>query len=96
MRALARRWLVLHEEIQAHEVELERMAREKAPGLMESHGISTQTVAEMLILVGDNPERIKSEAAVRLDLSRFGAAPLIAYCAAKETNYGTNTDGRIS
>jgi len=32
----------------------------------------------------------------RLDLSRFGAAPLIAYCAAKETNYGTNTDGRIS
>ena len=35
-------------------------------------------------------------AAVRLDLSRFGAAPLIAYCAAKETNYGTNADGRIS
>lgn len=64
MRALARRWLALHEEIQAHEVELERMAREKAPELMKSHGISTQTVAEMLILVGDNPERIKSEAAL--------------------------------
>ena len=63
MRALARRWLALHEEIQAHEVELERMAREKAPELMKSHGISTQTVAGMLILVGDNPERIKSEAA---------------------------------
>ena len=31
-----------------------------------------------------------------VDLSRFGAASLIAYCAAKETNYGTNTDGRIS
>jgi len=28
-----------------------------------------------------------------MDLSRFGAAPLIAYCALKETNYGTNTDG---
>ena len=28
-----------------------------------------------------------------VDLSRFGAAPLIAYCTAKETNYGTNTDG---
>jgi len=40
------------------------MAREKAPELMKSHGISTQTVAEMLILVGDNPERIKSEAAL--------------------------------
>ena len=27
-----------------------------------------------------------------LDLSRFGAAPLIAYYATKEMNYGTNTD----
>lgn len=62
MRAIARRWLALHEEIQAHERELERMVCEKAPELMTSHGISTLTVAEMLILVGDNPERIKSEA----------------------------------
>lgn len=64
MRAIARRWLALHDEIQTHEEELERMVCEKAPELMESHGISTQTVAEMLILVGDNPERIKSEAAL--------------------------------
>lgn len=64
MRAIARRWLDLHEEIQAHEQNLGRMVREKAPELMKSHGISTMTVAEMLILVGDNPERIKSEAAL--------------------------------
>jgi transposase len=64
MRAIARRWLNLHEEIQAHGQELERMVSEKAPGLMRSHGISTMTAAEMLILVGDNPERIKSEAAL--------------------------------
>lgn len=64
MRAIARRWLALHEEIQVHEQELERMVSEKAPDLMKSHGISTLTVAEMLILVGDNPERIKSEAAL--------------------------------
>mgnify|MGYP005990991745 CR=1 FL=1 len=64
MRAIARRWLVLHEEIQAHGQELERMVREKAPDLMSSHGISTMTAAEMLILVGDNPERIKSEVAL--------------------------------
>jgi transposase len=31
----------------------------------------------------------------RLDLSRFYAAPLIAFTATKETNYGTETDGRI-
>ena len=64
MRAIARRWLVLHEEIFVHEQELERMVSDKAPELMKSHGISTLTVAEMLILVGDNPERIRSEAAL--------------------------------
>ncbi|MEL6121999.1 MAG: hypothetical protein AAFR49_20290 [Pseudomonadota bacterium] len=30
-----------------------------------------------------------------VDLSRFDAAPLIAFIAAKETNYGNETDGRI-
>ncbi|MEL7179630.1 MAG: hypothetical protein AAFN63_07340 [Pseudomonadota bacterium] len=30
-----------------------------------------------------------------MDLSRFDAAPLIAFTATKETNYGTETDGRI-
>ena len=64
LRAIARRWLVLHEEIEAHEQELERMARARAPELMNSHGISTLTVAQMLILIGDNPERIRSEAAL--------------------------------
>jgi len=64
MRALARRWLALQKEIQVHEVELESKAREKAPELMKSHGISTQTLAEMLILFGDKLERIRSEAAL--------------------------------
>lgn len=64
MRAIARRWLALHEEIRAHEQELDRMVREKAPQLMKSHGISKMTVAEMLILIGDNPERIRSESAL--------------------------------
>lgn len=40
------------------------MVTDKAPELMRAHGISTLTVAEMLILVGDNPERIRSEAAL--------------------------------
>ena len=64
MRAIARRWLALHEEMNAHDQELERLVRQKAPELMKSHGISTMTVAEMLILVGDNPKRIQSEAAL--------------------------------
>ena len=64
MRAIAQRWLNLHLEIQAHGQELERMVSGKAPRLMSSHGNSTMTAAEMLILIGDNPERIKSEAAL--------------------------------
>ncbi|MFU1606804.1 IS110 family transposase [Sulfitobacter pontiacus] len=63
MRALARRWLWLHEEIIAHDKELERLVTERAPELMASHGIATLTVAQMLILVGDDPTRIRSEAA---------------------------------
>jgi transposase len=63
MRALARRWLWLHEEIIAHDKELERLVTQRAPGLVASHGIATLTVAEMLILVGDDPTRIRSEAA---------------------------------
>lgn len=63
MRALARRWLWLHEEIITHDKELERLVTERAPELMVSHGIATLTVAEMLILVGDDPTRIRSEAA---------------------------------
>lgn len=64
LRALARRWLALHKEIKAHDKELERLVAEQAPGLLTSHGIATMTVAEMLILVGDNPTRIKSESAL--------------------------------
>jgi len=30
-----------------------------------------------------------------MDLTRFDAAPLIAFTARKEINYGTETDGRI-
>ncbi|WP_044036181.1 hypothetical protein [Octadecabacter arcticus] len=63
LRALARRWLLLNDEILSHNKELERLVTERAPNLMQSHGIATMTVAEMLILVGDDPTRIRSEAA---------------------------------
>ena len=77
MRAITRRCLALHEEINAHDQELERLVQEKAPELMKSHGISTVTVAEMLILVGDNPERIQSEAALA---KLCGVCPIPASC----------------
>ena len=41
------------------------------------------------------PERPMQRWSLDLDLSRFDAAPLIAFTAAKEMNNGTETDGRI-
>jgi transposase len=54
---------LLHEEILGHDKELERLVTKREPDLMQSHGIATLTVAEMLILVGDDPTRIRSEGA---------------------------------
>ncbi len=64
MRALAQRWLTLHEEIQGHDKALEHLVAARAPALIASHGIATMTAAEMLVLVGDDPTRIRSEAAL--------------------------------
>ncbi len=64
LRALAQRWLALHEEIQSHDKALEQLVAVRAPTLLASHGIATMTAAEMLILVGDDPTRIRSEAAL--------------------------------
>jgi hypothetical protein len=79
MRALARRWLLLHEEILSHDKELERLATMRAPGLMASHGIAKLTVAEMLILVRDDPTRIRSEATFA---KLCGVCPLSGHCCA--------------
>jgi transposase len=75
LRALARRWLALDEEIKAHDVHLEQMPKQAAPELVEVPGIGTGTAAEMLLLVGDNPERIRSEAAFA---KLCGACPIPA------------------
>ena len=63
LRAIARRWLVLNAEIQEHDAHLETMTAAAAPELLKAHGMATGTAAEMLMLVGDNPDRIHSEAA---------------------------------
>lgn len=63
LRALARRWLALDAEIKGHDQLLDLLTRERVPQLVEAFGIGADTAAEMLIVAGDNPERIHSEAA---------------------------------
>ena len=75
LRAIARRWLALDEEIRTHDAHLEILTAARAPELVQAHGIGTGTAAEMLLLVGDNPERIRSEAAFA---KLCGACPIPA------------------
>jgi transposase len=75
LRAIARRWLALDTEIKAHEQVLNRLTTELVPDLVGAFGIGADIAAEMLIVAGDNPERVRSEPAfARL----CGVAPIPA------------------
>ena len=63
LRALAKRWFDLNDEIAEHDALLDTLTAQAAPTLRDGYGIGADTAAEMLIVFGDNPERIKSEAA---------------------------------
>ncbi len=63
LRCLARRWLSLGGEIAGHDKLLDKLTSETAPSLREGFGIGPDTAAELLIIFGDNPERVRSEQA---------------------------------
>ncbi|MEX2372680.1 MAG: IS110 family transposase [Dehalococcoidia bacterium] len=86
LRSLARRWRDLHAEIRAHEELLEALVRRLAPQLLASFGIAADTAAELLIVAGDNPERIRTEAAWA---KLCGVAPIPA-------SSGTTTRHRLN
>ena len=75
LSCLARRWLVLHEEVKAHSRHLKRLTRQAAPLLVEAVGIGYDIAAEMLTTAGDNGHRVKSEAAFA---KMCGACPIPA------------------
>jgi transposase len=63
LRALARRYQVLDAEIAAHDAVLDELTTTHAPTLRDGFGIGVDTAAEMLLVFGDNPDRVRSEAA---------------------------------
>jgi transposase len=75
LRALARRWLALHEEIKTHAELLETLTTATCPALVEAFGIGTDTAADLLIAAGDDASRIRSDAAYA---KLCGAAPIPA------------------
>ena len=75
LRAIARRWLDLDAEISAHTQLLTELTQAAAPDLSAAFAVGPDTAAEMLIVAGDNPDRVRSEAAfARL----CGVAPIPA------------------
>ncbi len=63
LRSIAKRWIALNDEIIELEAMIKDLVAQRASHLLERFGIGVDTAAEILIVAGDNPERIKSEAA---------------------------------
>jgi len=63
LRGLARRWQLLQTEIREHERQLTTITSAVAPAMVGAFGIGADTAAELLIVAGDNPDRVHSEAA---------------------------------
>ena len=73
LASLARRWLELHEEIKTHSHHLKKLTHTAAPDLVAAFGIGPDTAAEMLVIAGDNTDRISSDAALA---KLCGACPI--------------------
>jgi transposase len=63
MRTLGRRVLVLDQEKAELDVLLSDLVAKTAPELLALHGVGVDTAALLLVAAGDNPERLRSEAA---------------------------------
>jgi transposase len=75
LRAIARRWQHLDAEIKTHEALLVELTGQLVPQLVDAFGIGADTASEMLIVAGDNIDRVRSEPAwARL----CGVAPIPA------------------
>ncbi|GAB2324825.1 IS110 family RNA-guided transposase [Streptomyces variabilis] len=64
LRTLAKRWQYLDAEAKELTKMIGDLVQRVAPQLLEPFGIGVDTAAEILVVTGDNPERIKSEAAL--------------------------------
>jgi transposase len=75
LRSVARRYQVLWREIAELEEHLDRLVAQAALELVSLPGIGTDSAATLLIVAGDNPQRLRSEAAFA---SLCGVAPIEA------------------
>ena len=75
LRRLARRHQQLSAEITEADRELHQLVRDVAPALLDLPGVGSEVAGQVLISIGDNADRLKSEAACA---HLCGAAPIPA------------------
>ena len=75
LRLLAKRWMVLNDELSELDATLARLTKKAAPRLLSRFGVGPQTASTLLITAGDNPTRLHSEAALA---ALCGTSPLQA------------------
>jgi transposase len=89
LQLLAQRTLRLRGEVKALTVEIHRLAASAAPGLLDVFGIGPDGAATFLVTAGDNPDRLRSEAAFA---ALCGTNPIPA-SSGKTSRYRLNRGG---
>lgn len=90
LRLLAKRWNALHEELRELDKQLTRLTKLAAPRLLGRFGVGPQTAATLLVTAGDNPTRLRNEAALA---ALCGVSPIEA-SSGKTTRHRLNRGGQ--
>ena len=89
LRVLARQYQSLTADMDLLSAELDALTTQANPGLRQVHGVGPDTAAALLVVAGDNPERVTSDAAFA---ALCGASPVEA-SSGKTTGHRLNRGG---
>ena len=89
LRYLARRVLQLEKEISELLEDLDQLTQQACPGLRKTYGIAVDGAATLLVAAGDNPARLRSDAAFA---ALCGVSPLQA-SSGKTNRHALNRGG---
>ena len=89
LRMLARRAITLQEEITEIDAILKPLVKETAPQLVAALGVGTDAASALMVTAGDNPERLRDEAAFA---HLCGASPIEA-SSGKQERHRLNRSG---
>lgn len=73
LRSIAKRCVALDEEIEMLNARLDTLVRDANPALVATFGVGTDVAGALLVSAGDNPQRLRSEAAAA---KLWGVAPV--------------------